>query len=499
MISAYLHSVAEVIAELHERGFYADCSSLVTDHRRLSGPKDVFLAVPGMRYDPRTMADDLIREQRCGLVLVEYDDARVYQSASVLSVLNLKACLAQLAKTYYESPSEALDVIAVTGTNGKTTVTRWLAQSLSALGKRAAVLGTLGYGSPADLKEHSGLTTPDVVGMHHTLHELKRQGFDTVCLEASSIGLDQGRLRGVDIDWAVFTNFSQDHLDYHGTMDAYGQAKLILANWPTLRAAVANVDDALGKTFADVVTNRHLPCTRVGSTQGLELHVLGCVHAGKGMRVEFKPLQGPAFGVAAPVIGQFNAENLAVVAGVLLSMGHGSNEVQRALQQVSAAPGRMEMISESPCVVVDYAHTPDALEKVLIALRPFARARDGRLIALFGCGGDRDRSKRPRMGELAAQLADAVVLTSDNPRGESPEAILAEIVSGVAPSLSHKVQLEIDRKAAIAQVLAQANAQDVIVLAGKGHETTQTIGQHVLPHSDVLVARAILQKGGAHA
>ena len=189
MISAYLHSVTEVLAELHERGFYADCSGLVTDHRRLTGPQDVFLAVPGEKFDPRKLADDLLREQRCGLVLVDYDDQRAYQSASVVPVLNLKTMLAELAFGYYETPSDAMTVIAVTGTNGKTTVTRWLAQALNALGRKAAVIGTLGFGAPDDLKAHTGLTTPDVVGVHHILHELRQAQFDTVCLEASSIGL----------------------------------------------------------------------------------------------------------------------------------------------------------------------------------------------------------------------------------------------------------------------------------------------------------------------
>ncbi|HEX4842306.1 MAG TPA: UDP-N-acetylmuramoyl-L-alanyl-D-glutamate--2,6-diaminopimelate ligase [Limnobacter sp.] len=498
MISAYLHSVTEVIAELHERGFYADCSGLVTDHRRLSGPRDVFLAVPGERFDPRSLADDLIREQRCGLVLVEYDDSRVYQSASVLPVLNLKTSLAELAQTYYESPSDGLTVVAVTGTNGKTTVTRWLAQGLNALGRRAAVLGTLGYGKPDDLKPHSGLTTPDVVGVHHTLYELKRDGFDTVCLEASSIGLEQRRLAGVSIDWAVFTNFSQDHLDYHGTMEAYGQSKLILASWPTLRGAVVNTDDSLGQQFASVLAARHVPCLGVGNRAGSTLKLQGCRHANGGLEVTLQ-CGTQAWQVNAPVVGEFNAENLGLVVGVLQSMGYANHEIQRVCTAVSAAPGRMETVSHAPCVVVDYAHTPDALEKVLKALRPVAAAQGGKLWAVFGCGGDRDRTKRPVMGGLAAQLADVVILTSDNPRSESPIAILNEILAGVSPIDLHKVRSEEDRRNAIEHALREADERDVVLLAGKGHETTQTIGQEVKPHSDVLVARAALNRRGAHA
>lgn len=497
MISAYLHSVAEVIAELHERGFYADCSGLVTDHRRLSGPRDVFLAVPGERFDPRTLADDLIREQRCGLVLVEYDDSRVYQSASVLPVLNLKTSLAELAQTYYESPSDALTVVAVTGTNGKTTVTRWLAQGLNALGRRAAVLGTLGYGKPDELKPHSGLTTPDVVGVHHTLYELRRDGFDTVCIEASSIGLEQRRLAGVSIDWAVFTNFSQDHLDYHGTMEAYGQSKLILASWPTLRGAVVNTDDALGKKFAAALLERKIQCLNVGSGVDSHLQLLGSQHAHGGLEVTLRDAHA-TWQVKAPVVGEFNAENLALMVGMLQSLGHEISEIQRVCGLVSAAPGRMESVSDAPCVVVDYAHTPDALEKVLSALSPVAKTRAGRLWVVFGCGGDRDRTKRPLMGALAAQLADVVVITSDNPRSETPAAILQEIVAGVSATDRQKVQLEEDRKLAIERALLEADERDVVLLAGKGHETTQTIGQEVKPHSDVVVAQAALRMRGAH-
>ncbi|WP_370261524.1 UDP-N-acetylmuramoyl-L-alanyl-D-glutamate--2,6-diaminopimelate ligase [Limnobacter sp.] len=499
MISAYLHSVSEVIAELHERGFYADCSALVTDHRRLSGPQDVFLATPGASFDPRILADDLIREQRCGLVLVEHDDARVYQSASVLPVLNLKTSLGELAKSYYGAPSDSLTVIAVTGTNGKTTVTRWLAQTLTALGRRAAVLGTLGYGAPESPRAHTGLTTPDVVGVHHTLHALKREGFEAVCLEASSIGLEQRRLAGVTIDWAVFTNFSQDHLDYHGTMEAYGQSKLILASWPTLRGAVVNVDDDLGLRFAETLQARQVACTRVARRTQADIRLLSQHHTSQGLQVELLANGLQSLRFSAAVLGDFNADNLALVTSLLLQLGHSPADIERACTYISAAPGRMETVGEAPCVVVDYAHTPDALEKVLQALRPVAVARGGQLLVVFGCGGDRDRSKRPIMGRLAAELADQVVLTSDNPRSEEPESILKEIASGVPATLLNKVRVDVNRVSAIESAISGANSNDVVLLAGKGHETTQTIGAEVRQHSDVLCAKAALAKRGHHA
>jgi UDP-N-acetylmuramyl-tripeptide synthetase len=498
VISAYLHSVAEVLAELHERGFYADCSGLVTDHRRLTGPQDVFLAVPGEKFDPRNLADDLLREQRCGLVLVDYDDRRAYQSASVLPVLHLKTMLAELAFGYYETPSDAMNVIAVTGTNGKTTVTRWLAQALNALGKKAAVIGTLGYGEPDQLKAHTGLTTPDVVGVHHLLHELRQQKFDTVCIEASSIGLEQRRLACVSIDVALFTNLSQDHLDYHGDMAAYGRSKLILASWPTLRSAVVNTDDTFGLEFQAQVQSRNVECVSVGRSADAVCRIMNVSHQAHGQRIEVTSSSGTVQ-IDTAVIGSFNADNMALVFATLLQLGHSADKVVKALKNVTPAPGRMQHIEGQPAVIVDYAHTPDALEKTIQALRPFADKRKGKLWVVFGCGGDRDRSKRPLMGAVAAGHADCVVVTSDNPRSENPQDILNEIIAGIDKTHNDKVVAEVDRVQAIEYAISKASAEDVVLLAGKGHEDTQTIGKQVIAHSDAQCAASILAKRGAHA
>lgn len=498
MISAYLHSVSEVLAELHERGFYADCSGLVTDHRRLTGPRDVFLAVPGEKFDPRNLADDLLIEQRCGLVLVDYDDQRAYQSASVLPVLHLKTMLADLAFGYYETPSDAMTIIAVTGTNGKTTVTRWLAQALNHLGKKAAVIGTLGYGEPDQLKAHTGLTTPDVVGVHHLLHELRQHQFDTVCIEASSIGLEQRRLACVSIDVALFTNLSQDHLDYHGDMAAYGRSKMILASWPTLRLAVVNADDSFGMEFLANVQRRNIDCSAVGRADSAECQILSVAHQENGQRIELK-INGASTQIDTSIIGEFNADNMALVFATLIRLGYDAGQVKSALAGVTPAPGRMQHIEGEPAVVVDYAHTPDALEKTLLALRPFANKRQGKLWVVFGCGGDRDRSKRPLMGAAAADKADFVVVTSDNPRSEKPENILQEIVDGIDKARQDKLHVEVDRVRAIEFAVAKASAKDVVLLAGKGHESTQTIGAQVIAHSDVQCAMTALGKRGAHA
>ena len=498
MISAYLHSVSEVLAELHERGFYADCSGLVTDHRRLTGPRDVFLAVPGEKFDPRNLADDLLIEQRWGLVLVDYDDQRAYQSASVLPVLHLKTMLADLAFGYYETPSDAMTIIAVTGTNGKTTVTRWLAQALNHLGKKAAVIGTLGYGEPDQLKAHTGLTTPDVVGVHHLLHELRQHQFDTVCIEASSIGLEQRRLACVSIDVALFTNLSQDHLDYHGDMAAYGRSKMILASWPTLRLAVVNADDSFGMEFLANVQRRNIDCSAVGRADSAECQILSVAHQENGQRIELK-INGASTQIDTSIIGEFNADNMALVFATLIRLGYDASQVKSALAEVTPAPGRMQHIEGEPAVVVDYAHTPDALEKTLLALRPFANKRQGKLWVVFGCGGDRDRSKRPLMGAAAADKADFVVVTSDNPRSEKPENILQEIVDGIDKARQDKLHVEVDRVRAIEFAVAKASAKDVVLLAGKGHESTQTIGAQVIAHSDVQCAMSALGKRGAHA
>ncbi len=498
MISAYLHSVSEVLAELHERGFYADCSGLVTDHRRLTGPRDVFLAVPGEKFDPRNLADDLLIEQRCGLVLVDYDDQRAYQSASVLPVLHLKTMLADLAFGYYETPSDAMTIIAVTGTNGKTTVTRWLAQALNDLGKKAAVIGTLGYGEPDQLKAHTGLTTPDVVGVHHLLHELRQHQFDTVCIEASSSGLEQRRLACVSIDVALFTNLSQDHLDYHGDMAAYGRSKMILASWPTLRLAVVNADDSFGMEFLANVQRRNIDCSAVGRADSAECQILSVAHQENGQRIELK-INGASTQIDTSIIGEFNADNMALVFATLIRLGYDASQVKSALAEVTPAPGRMQHIEGEPAVVVDYAHTPDALEKTLLALRPFANKRQGKLWVVFGCGGDRDRSKRPLMGAAAADKADFVVVTSDNPRSEKPENILQEIVDGIDKARQDKLHVEVDRVRAIEFAVAKASAKDVVLLAGKGHESTQTIGAQVIAHSDVQCAMSALGKRGAHA
>lgn len=493
MMSAYLHTADEVLAELHERGFFADCSALVSDSRLLRGSQDVFVAMPGAHFDPRSIADSLIHENKAGLVLVEYDERRVYESAEVVPVLGLRALLGPLAHAYYDKPSERLKVVAVTGTNGKTTVTRWLAQSIEWMGGKAAVIGTLGYGEPDALKKHSGLTTPDVLGMHGILHALCSEGYEWVCLEASSIGLEQGRLAGVHIHCAAFTNLTQDHLDYHQSMQAYADAKMLLASWQGLGCAVSFVQDEHGLNFLNRATAVGAKVASVGRSEHDSVYLKSVKPMVAGLLLEFQA-GDESFRMSVPVIGAFNAENIAVVYGILRSVGFDTDSIVAALQRVSPAPGRMEMVSESPCVIVDYAHTPDALNKVLTTLRELVDTRSGQLAVVFGCGGDRDTSKRPVMGHIAAELADKVYVTSDNPRSESPSAIIEAVLHGVPAELMSKVRVEEDRGRAIERSIMESADEDVVLLAGKGHENEQITGGQVISFSDALQARRAVDK-----
>jgi UDP-N-acetylmuramyl-tripeptide synthetase len=281
-------------------------------------------------------------------------------------------------------------------------------------------------------------------------------------------------------------------------MAAYGRSKMILASWPTLRLAVVNADDSFGMEFLANVQRRNIDCSAVGRADSAECQILSVAHQENGQRIELK-INGASTQIDTSIIGEFNADNMALVFATLIRLGYDASQVKSALAGVTPAPGRMQHIEGEPAVVVDYAHTPDALEKTLLALRPFANKRQGKLWVVFGCGGDRDRSKRPLMGAAAADKADFVVVTSDNPRSEKPENILQEIVDGIDKARQDKLHVEVDRVRAIEFAVAKASAKDVVLLAGKGHESTQTIGAQVIAHSDVQCAMSALGKRGAHA
>ncbi len=481
--------------------------TVTTDSRKLRAG-DAFIAWPGAATDGRRFVASALAAgattclvERDGLEAFAFDDARI------ASLPSLKAATGAIADAFFEQPSRSLDIIATTGTNGKTSTAWWTAQALTLLGRRCAVVGTLGIGVPplpasaaageprparAAQIEFTGLTTPDPVMLHAALRLFVDAGFKACAIEASSIGLVEQRLTALRVAVALFTNFSRDHLDYHGTMDAYWAAKRQLFAWPGLRAAVVNVDDAHGAALArelsghalDVWTYSVRGPARLAATQ------LGYADGGLGFELHEGEQR---LAVRSSLIGDYNASNLLAVIGGLRALGVALADAVSVVPQLTPVPGRMQRVAagaQSPEVVVDYAHTPDALEKALQALRPLARARGGRLACVFGCGGNRDATKRPLMGAIAARDADAVVVTSDNPRGEVPAAILAEIVAGITDG-AHVAVVE-DRRAAIARAIAAADARDVILIAGKGHEDYQEIAGVRQPFSDVAEAEHAL-------
>lgn len=380
-----------------------------------------------------------------------------------------------------------LFTVGVTGTNGKTSVTQWIAQALAAMGDKCAIVGTLGNGFPGALIPGPN-TTPGAAVLKELMPEFIRQGATACAMEVSSIGLHQGRVAGIRFDVAVFTNFTRDHLDYHGTMEAYAAEKRRLFEMPGLGTAVLNLDDPFGVDLAarlkGRVTTIGYTLTDAGGAENV-LAATDLVETGSGIAFT---LDGVRF--TAPVVGRFNASNLLAVTGVLRAGGRSLPEIAAALARIVAPAGRMETLGGAalPLVVVDYAHSPDALEKVLATLRGTATAQGGKLVCVFGCGGDRDAGKRPLMGAIAERLADRVILTSDNPRNEDPQAIIAAIRTGIKSA----VITEVDRAAAIRQAVGAAEANDVILLAGKGHEPYQEIAGVRLPFSDCAIAKSAL-------
>ncbi len=469
---------------------------------------DVFLAWPGGAADARHFVDAALQRgaQAC---LVELDGVEdfAFSDPRVRSYAGLKADAGAIANAFFHSPSHALTVIAITGTNGKTSSAWWLAQALSALpGAQpmpCGVIGTLGVGrapaagialEPNDLLlVPTGFTTPDPVLLQHTLHDFVAQGLRACAMEASSIGLEEQRLAGTRIRVAVFTNFTQDHLDYHGSMQAYWASKARLFAWPGLEHAVVNIDDARGAELAATLSAQGLDVWSTSTRQAARLQAQAIAYSETGL--QFEVHEGGTHAVAnTRTIGTYNVANLLGVMGVMRSLGVSLADTVAVCSRLHPVPGRMECLIEpaAPLVAVDYAHTPDALAQALDALRPLAAQRGGRLWCVFGCGGDRDNTKRPMMGALAAQKADRVIVTSDNPRSEKPEAIIAQILLGMPQCGAILVQS--DRAQAIAQAISEAQAHDVILLAGKGHEATQEVAGSKIAFSDRSHAAAALQK-----
>ncbi|MCO8166608.1 UDP-N-acetylmuramoyl-L-alanyl-D-glutamate--2,6-diaminopimelate ligase [Pseudomonas sp. 21LCFQ02] len=459
---------------------------LSLDSRKVR-PGDLFLAVPGLKVDGRAHIADAL-QRGAAAVAYEVEGASVLPITDVplIPVKGLAGQLSAIAGRFYGDPSRRLNLIGVTGTNGKTSVTQLVAQALDLLGQRCGIVGTLGTGFYEALQ--SGLhTTPDPIAVQATLADLKHAEARAVAMEVSSHGLEQGRVKAVEFDVAVFTNLSRDHLDYHGTMQAYGAAKAQLFAWPDLSCRVINLDDDFGRELADAPHLSKL-ITYSLLDKSAWLYCRDARFDDDGVRATLVTPQGEHL-LRSSLLGRFNLSNLLAAIGALLGLDYALDEVLKVLPQLVGPVGRMQRLGggNQPLVVVDYAHTPDALEKVLEALRPHAK---GRLLCLFGCGGDRDRGKRPLMAEVAERLADVVLVTDDNPRSEASEQIFADIRPGF--SAAAPVRFVAGRGQAIAEFIATAHAEDVVLLAGKGHEDYQEIDGQRHRFSDLDQAAAAL-------
>ncbi len=456
--------------------------SLRTDSRQVA-PGDGFIAWPGAAHDGRHhVAAALASGAFACLVEREGVEGFGFGGHNVADYAGLKAATGPIAAAYFDHPSKALQIAAVTGTNGKTTTAWWLAQALSRLGRRCGLVGTLGIGEPGAMVPN-GLTTPDPVLLQQHLRLFVQSGYAACAIEASSIGIEEHRLDSVAIDVAVFTNFTQDHLDYHADMQAYWVAKRALFDWPDLKCAVINVDDAKGAELLASLAHRTLDVWSFSCLIPARLQARAIHHGPQG--VSFELVEGlETRRIDTTLVGHFNVSNLLGVLATLRAMGVSFDDAVQACADLLPVPGRMEVVSQEgePLVIVDYAHTPDALDKVLAALKPIATSRGGQLWCVFGCGGDRDASKRPLMGRVAGQHADRVVVTSDNPRGEDPMAIIEQVCQGLQDRAA--VRVDADRALAIAHTLRDVGAQDVVLLAGKGHEPYQEVQGACMPYSD---------------
>ena len=445
----------------------------------------IFVAYPGTVLDGRTFIPEAIA-RGAAAVLWERSGFSWNESWEIpnLGIEELRDHISEIAGAVFGNPSDSLWMAGVTGTNGKTSVSQWIAAALDGLGRRSAVIGTLGNGLVGERVEAKN-TTPDPIVLQRLLADYLRRGARHVAMEVSSHGLDQGRVAGIKYDVAVFTNLTRDHLDYHGTMEDYAAAKYRLFSARGLRHSVVNIDDAWGASFAERVGG-DVMTYGTGAGARLRASRVGLSEAGVRFHVDSEWGKGE---VGAGVLGAFNVSNLLAVLGTLFAAGVGFDDAVRAVSALQPVPGRLERVGggSQPLVVIDYAHTPDALEKALEALRPTVAAGH-RLFCVFGCGGDRDAGKRPLMGQAAARLADHIIVTSDNPRGEDPMAIIAQILRG----MSDGAEAIEDRQVAIFSAVHQARPGDVVLLAGKGHETYQEIAGVRHPFSDREVARAAL-------
>lgn len=455
---------------------------LQLDSRKVQ-PGDAFVALRGTRQHGIEFAE---RAAQNGAVAI-LAETPIESSGVTLPLIGIDALgehIGEIAAHWQGDPTTSMDVVGITGTNGKTSTVQLLAQALSVNGRSAASIGTLGAGRYGDL-EAGERTTPDAIVLQALLADFRDAGVSNVAMEVSSHALAQGRVNAIKFDIAVFTNLSRDHLDYHGDMESYAAAKARLFQWPGLATAIINIDDAFGRQLL-----ARLPAGVSGLSVGIDnddadIGASDVRSDGAGLHFHLRSPWGSA-NVDSRLLGRFNVANLLAVVGCLARSGIAFDSIIKTLPQLEPVAGRMNPIDAGDVVlVVDYAHTPDALEQALTSLRAHCT---GKLICVFGCGGDRDQGKRPQMAEVAERLADAVIVTDDNPRSESGDAIVAQIMAGFANP--ERAMVERDRERAIHLAAMAASAGDIVLIAGKGHETYQEIGEQRLPFDDRVVARA---------
>lgn len=471
---------------------------LVSDSRVVQ-PGDTFVAYPGAQSDGRRYIAQAIAAGANAVIWeahdFQWDGAWKLPN---LAVRDLRHKAGEIADDIYEHPSHKLWMVGVTGTNGKTSISQWLARAFGASGRKCAVLGTLGNGFPNDLAPTRN-TTPDALVLHDLLAGYVQQDAHAAVMEVSSHALTQGRVNGVHFDVALLTNLTRDHLDYHGDMQSYAAAKRRLFDWAQLKHAVLNLDDDFGAELAQALQDAGPEVIGYGlnpeSLQLAEALGIRMVHGNlvrvdaHGLLLQLQTSWGTS-PLQSRLLGKFNASNLLGALAVLLASGVQLEDAVRELEAQKAVPGRMQTLNgrEAPSVVVDYAHTPDALEKVLLTLREVVERSSGRVICVFGCGGDRDRGKRPMMGTVVDRFADVRIVTSDNPRSEKPRAIIDAIVA----EMQGEYQIVEDRAKAIAQAIGKAELNDIVLIAGKGHEDYQEIAGVRHPFSDAEIAHRAL-------
>lgn len=499
-------TVNDIAALLHAK--VADGARLTLDSRRVR-PGDVFVALKGQKSDGFNYIESA-KAKGAAFVLCEKRPQAQDKCLGIeyREVEDLAHRAGEIAGAFYGNPTSHMRGIAVTGTNGKTSTSHWIGTLLGALHHPCAVIGTIGAFLGERRFEVPSLTTPDAVSLQTLFKDVYEAGAQCFAMEASSIGLDQGRMDGTALETALFTNLTRDHLDYHKTFEAYEKAKGILFDWPNLKNAVINADDAAGLRFIEQSLKNGLNVVAyalqkddtqgVRLTAGVKILIARNIRATtQGMRFDIEWL-GNSYPVTTHVLGEFNVSNLLGAAGVLLTLGLSPSAVFTRLENLQAPKGRLQPLKlkdhahDVPLVVVDYAHTPDALQKAIEALRAVSQARGGKVCAVFGAGGDRDPGKRPIMGEVAARWADQVICTSDNPRSEDPQRIADQIAAGVAKVKTPVVIL--DRRQAIFEAIERANPDDIVLIAGKGHEDYQEVMGIKHHFDDAEVALQALEK-----